>query len=107
MRLDPADIDAIAQRVVLLMGDQRPAPAARLVDAAELASILGVDRAWVYSHAKDLKAIRLGGPRGRMRFDLAVVLRCLNAEPVTPARNRAPRGAKLMQLGGDLLPIDP
>jgi hypothetical protein len=58
MRLDPADIDAIAERVVLLMTDHQPAPAARLVDAAELASIFHVDRSWVYTHANELHAVR-------------------------------------------------
>jgi hypothetical protein len=42
-----------------------------------------------------------------MRFDLAVVLRSLNAEP-TALRQPPPRQrTKLMQLGGELLPIDP
>jgi hypothetical protein len=108
MRLDPADIDAIAQRVVLLLRDEQQAePAARLVDVAGLASLLGVDRSWVYAHAKELHAIRLGGPRGRIRFDLAVVLRSLNAERPRPTQVRRRRGTKLMQLGGELLPIDP
>lgn len=106
MRLDPADIEAIAQRVVLLMRDEQPQPMARLVDAAGLAALLGVDRSWVYAHAKELHAVRLGGPRGRMRFDLAVVLPALNAEPA-PVRATPPRRrAKLMQFGGELLPID-
>ena len=111
MRLDPADIEAIAQRVVLLMRDelplQAPTTAARLVDVAALATLLGVDRSWVYAHAKELHAVRLGGPRGRIRFDLAVVLRLLNAEPAS-VRQPPPRPrTKLMQLGGELLPIDP
>ena len=110
MRLDPADIDAIARRVVLLIRDelppQAPTTAARLVDAAGLAALLGVDRSWVYAHAKELHPVRLGGPRGRMRFDLAVVLRLLNAEP-TAVRQPPARRTKLMQLGGELLPIDP
>lgn len=107
MRLDPADIEAIAQRVVLLLRDELPEPAARLVDAAGLASVLGVDRSWVYSHAKQLHAVRLGGPRGRMRFDLDVVQRALKAEPTRPRQNGRRRGTKLMQVGGELLPIDP
>jgi hypothetical protein len=107
MRLDPADVDAIAQRVVLLIAEQQPAASARLVDAAELASILGVDRGWVYSHAKALNAIRLGGPRGRLRFDLAAVLRAMNADPARPVRRREQRVTRLMDLGGELLPIDP
>jgi len=41
-----------------------------LVDAATLAGLLGVSRAYVYEHATDLGALRLGdGPRARLRFD--------------------------------------
>jgi hypothetical protein len=105
-RLHPADIEAIAVRVVALM-ESRAAPAARLVDAAQLASILGVERDWVYAHAKELHAVRLGGPRGRLRFDLAAVLRSLNGQPTGQQQTLAPRGTRLMQLGGELLPIDP
>jgi hypothetical protein len=49
-----------------------PAPAAsRLVDAAELAGLLGVSRAWVYEHREELGAQRIGsGPRPRLRFDV-------------------------------------
>ena len=61
-------IDAIATRVVELL-EQRPG-APGLVDAAELARRLGVTRAWVYEHATELGAIRLGsGPSARLRFD--------------------------------------
>jgi hypothetical protein len=48
----------------------RPAAPDRLLDAREIADVLGVTRRWVYDHADDLCAIRLGGPRGRIRFDL-------------------------------------
>jgi hypothetical protein len=106
-RLHPADIEAIALRVVGLLQGQA-APAARLVDAAELASILSVERDWVYTHADDLHSVRLGGPRGRLRFDLAAVVADLNGDPGIGRPQRvAPRGTKLMQLGGELLPIDP
>jgi predicted DNA-binding transcriptional regulator AlpA len=107
MRLHPADIDAIARRVVALIQEREPQESVRLVDAAELASRLGVDRAWVYSHAKDLHAVRLGGPRGRMRFDIDAVLRLLDAEPARSPRRAARPRTVLIDLGGELLPIDP
>jgi hypothetical protein len=45
-----------------------------LVDAASVAEHLGVSRDYVYEHADDLGARRLGsGPRARLRFDLAEV----------------------------------
>ena len=106
-RLHPADIEAIALRVVDLL-QAHATPAARLVDAAELASILSVERDWVYTHADDLHAVRLGGPRGRLRFDLAAVFADLNGDPGNGRpQTVAPRGTKMMQLGGELLPIDP
>ena len=106
-RLHPADIEAIALRVVALLHGQA-APAARLVDAAELASILSVERDWVYTHADDLHAVRLGGPRGRLRFDLAAVFADLKSDPGNGRpQSVATRGTKVMQLGGELLPIDP
>lgn len=41
-----------------------------LVTAATLAGLLGVSRDYVYEHATDLGALRLGdGPRARLRFD--------------------------------------
>lgn len=71
MTLDAQDIEAIAQRVAeLLAGHGAPA---RLVDAAHVARLLGVERDWVYAHADQLGAIRLGGPKGRLRFDLTTV----------------------------------
>jgi hypothetical protein len=104
-RLDPADIEAIAERVVLLLREQIPAPAARLVDAARLAEILGVERDWIYTHARELHAVRLGGPRGRLRFDLAAVLADLDGKPSgLRRRNLARRGTGF---GGELLPIEP
>jgi hypothetical protein len=58
----------VAQELVELR-DQLPA-VERLVDAHELAVILGVDPGWVRSHAADLGAIRLGGgPKAPQRFD--------------------------------------
>ena len=69
MRLDPDDVEAIARRVAELLGAGPQAPV-RYVDAAYLARALGVERAWVYAHATQLGGVRLGGPRGRLRFDL-------------------------------------
>jgi predicted DNA-binding transcriptional regulator AlpA len=46
----------------------------RFVDAAAVAAVLGVERSWVYEHADELGARRLGsGPRARLRFDLEEV----------------------------------
>jgi hypothetical protein len=74
--LDRDDIEALAVRVAELL-EQRGArrPTGGLVDAAELARRLGTDRSWVYSHAAELGAIRLGsGPKARLRFDPEVAV---------------------------------
>lgn len=70
MQLDPDDIEQIAQRVAELVGPRgRSEGGARFVDAAHVARLLDVERDWVYEHAAQLGGIRLGGPRGRLRFD--------------------------------------
>jgi hypothetical protein len=79
VKLDPDDIEAIAARVAELLGNP-PVGAVRYLDAAALARTLGVKRDWIYAHAADLGAIRLGGPHGRLRFDLQHVRRVLGEE---------------------------
>jgi hypothetical protein len=64
-----------------------------LIDAAELAQKFGIERSWVYSHAIELGAVKLGdGPKPRLRFDpeiAARVLREVGGEPAAdpPARS--------------------
>jgi hypothetical protein len=80
-------VEVIARRVVeLLQAEVQPT----LVDAATLARDLGVERDWVYSHAKDLGAIRLGGSHGRLRFDRKIARERLeiDEEPVRSGRRR-------------------
>jgi hypothetical protein len=108
MSLDEEDIQRVAERVVELLRTlyqpppregaaepvlarehSQPAPSG-LVDAATLARMLRVDRSWVYAHAKQLGGIRLGGPQGRLRFDLARLTDQLSATPAGPP---APRRA--------------
>jgi hypothetical protein len=59
---------------------------------------LSVDRSWVYEHAADLGARRLGaGPRARLRFSLAEVDRALTScygSRESEAANPAPQAAK-------------
>lgn len=82
-RVEPELVEAIAQRVVELLRTEQPQKhSARLVDAATLARELGVEREWVYAHAERLGAIRLGGPKGRLRFDREVVAEQLAASSV-------------------------
>jgi hypothetical protein len=92
--LEPAEIEALAQRVAELLDERGVSLPVHYVDAAQLARTLGVDREWVYRHAHRLGAIRLGPSRGRMRFDLKHATRVLAAPTSEPVRTHAVRPAK-------------
>ena len=63
------------------------------VDAAAVARHLSVDAGWVYAHAADLSARRLGGgPKARLRFRLADVDAAVEAMTVRP-EGRESQGA--------------
>ena len=103
IKLDPRTIEAIARRVVDLL-EKRGLQNRELVDAAELARQLGIERSWVYSHAIELGAVKLGhGPKPRLRFDPEVAARMLRrvgegsaADPPARSGKRAsqPRGSE-------------
>jgi hypothetical protein len=85
MSPDPELVEAIAARVVEL---SREAPTLMTVD--EVAAMLQVRPEWVYEHADELGAYRLGsGTKGRLRFDRHRVLGRLEAPTVK--RERRPR----------------
>jgi excisionase family DNA binding protein len=69
-RLHPDDVHAIARAVVELLGEvERPKSVGALLTASEAAERLGVTADYVYRHADELGARRLGsGPRARLRF---------------------------------------
>jgi hypothetical protein len=64
--------DPVARRVIEMIkdGGVLPAPAAATwLNATEVAQLLHVTREWVYQHADELGAVRLGGGRRpRLRF---------------------------------------
>jgi len=71
VQLAPESIEALAQRIVEL---ELASEAVQFIDATEVAHRFGVSRDWVYAHAKELGAIRVGeGSRPRLRFDLKKV----------------------------------
>ena len=73
-RRQAQQVEAIARRVVeLLRSEELLRSSRRGVDASAVARELGVERDWVYAHAEELGAIRLGGPQGRLRFDMNLV----------------------------------
>jgi hypothetical protein len=91
VRLDAASMDDLARRVADLVGhnfaappEHRPGAAEeyRMLTAAQVAERWSVDRAWVYDHADQLGARRLGsGKRPRLRFDPAEVAAYLQTGP--------------------------
>lgn len=93
--LAPQAIEQIAQRVAQLLrsaphehppADDRSSP---LVDAKELATLLGLTRDWIYEHAGELGAIPLGdGPRPRLRFDPAIAAETLKRQRRRPVGER-------------------
>ncbi|HWC49526.1 MAG TPA: hypothetical protein VG448_11645 [Solirubrobacterales bacterium] len=91
--LTDAAVEQIARRVVELLGESDLAGPGRYVDAATLAAELSVERDWVYAHADELGALRLGGPNGRLRFDRVDVKRRLGFDG-SPPRPRKLRSSK-------------
>lgn len=86
------DVEAIAEatakKVIELV--REPGRTFGLVDAHELAVALGVSLDYVYSHAVELGAMRLGsGPKARIRFDLDRARRALEARSARAAGRRA------------------
>ena len=103
VNLAPDSIAAIAERVAELLRGEPTGP--DLIDAAEIARRFGVSRDYIYAHAVELGAIRMGtGPKARLRFDLARVVDALSPQP-HPASSRPPRAQRRPPV--ELLPIGP
>ena len=90
--LTPRDVEAIAEatarKVIELV--REPSRTFGLVDARELAEGLGVSLDYVYAHAAELGAMRLGsGPKARIRFDLDRARQALEARSARVAGRRA------------------
>lgn len=95
IKLDPQTIEAIARRVVELLERQAQAEKPELVDAAELARRLGIERSWVYTHAIELGAVKLGsGRKPRLRFDPEIAARVLHRSGEGPAADPPARSGK-------------
>jgi hypothetical protein len=103
IHLDDDQLERLADLIAERLRDVPPARGP-LVDARELARLLGVSRSSVYEHARDLGAIRIGGERGRLRFDPAIAMRVEQpvpadapasrpSDPPTSKRRASPRRA--------------
>lgn len=75
MGLDKLDVRAIAEALADVLAERGLVAApigvtGRVLDAADVAELLGRERQWVYDHADELGAFRYGdGPRARLGFD--------------------------------------
>jgi hypothetical protein len=79
--------EATAQKLLEIIAT--PATTFGLIGARELAEGLGVSLDYVYAHAAELGAMRLGsGPKARIRFDLD------RAREALEARTRRPNGRR-------------
>ena len=113
--LDPAVIEEIADRlsgaivarVVEVLREQglspRPSESTAWLDAQEVAQRLGVSREWVYEHADELGALRIGsGPRPRLRFPPQILdprsRTTISAEAGGEPRNRRPKPSGLIPI---------
>lgn len=84
-------IGVTAHVAAMLREATAPPPTPQTVDAATLATHLGVTRGFIYEHAQQLGGIRIGnGPRPRLRFDLHHALEAWNARS-TSERSQAGR----------------
>jgi hypothetical protein len=84
--------EVVAARVVELLERQEWRSARGLATAADVAEQLGVHKSWVYAHADELGAIRLGeGDKARLRFDPERVAWAVGATPSEPGGRRAGR----------------
>jgi hypothetical protein len=85
------DVEAIAETTAARLAEiVSAAPGTfALVDARRLASDLGVSLDYVYAHATELGAMRLGsGPKARIRFDLDRARQALEGRPGRTNRGR-------------------
>ena len=96
--------DLLAERLAVRLSALAPTGADPLVDAAEIARLHGKTRSWVYEHAGELGAVRLGsGPRPRLAFSPARVAERLEKverpttaplPEATPTRRRRQRAGR-------------
>jgi hypothetical protein len=102
--------EAVAARVVELLERQDRGSGRGLATAAEVAEQLGVHKSWVYAHADELGAIRLGeGEKARLRFDPERVARAVGAtlserggrRAGRPRRHALPAGVRLIEGRGN------
>jgi hypothetical protein len=106
--LTPQAVEQVAARVAQLLHLQQqnqeqdqPRDPVGMLTVSQLANHLHLNRAWVYEHADELGAIRIGsGPKARIRFDFHTATDALKQQrasrtptlaPVKPLKSRRRR----------------
>lgn len=102
--------DRIYERLAKLLDEDSPARSPDLLDAAEVARLLGCGRGWVYEHKAELGAVALGtAARPRLRFRRARVeaFARSDSEPARPSplRARARTPQRVRSAAGPLLEV--
>lgn len=104
VHLDDASVNAVAERVVQLL--RAEAIGCELIDAAEVARRFSLSRDYVYEHADDLGAVRLGsGPKARLRFDPAKIAERLGGSDREESHHKVKAVRPVRRAGATLLPI--
>ena len=103
VQLSRESIEAVAQRVAELV---RSPEAVQFIDAVEVSHRFGVSREYVYEHADELGAVRLGeGSRPRLRFDVQKVAERFGSLASSRNPQRENRSAVRRASAVELLPI--
>lgn len=112
-----ADVHAIAEAIADVLAERGlvvyagPGASARVLSAREVSQLLGRSAPWVYAHATELGAIRMGsGPKARIGFDLATIEQWKRDNQVRPPQARKPprrRRRTTVSHTANLIPYDP
>jgi predicted DNA-binding transcriptional regulator AlpA len=91
------DVRAIAEAIADVLAERGlvvyagPSGSARVLNAREVSKLLGRSAPWVYAHATELGAIRMGnGPKARIGFDLANIEQWKRDNQIRPPQPRKP-----------------
>ena len=98
--------DVLFERGLVAVGSP-----ALVLNASQVADLLGRDRQWVYAHAGELGAFRYGdGPKARIGFDLVTVEQWKRERQIrseSPPRRRDRRRSSAVGVGATrLIPYD-
>ena len=79
--------DVLAERGLVVYAG--PGASARVLSVREVSKLLGRSAPWVYAHATELGAIRMGnGPKARIGFDLTAIEHWKRENQIRPPEAR-------------------